>query len=158
MRVEVRRSFVLFSFLQAAIGAAQTGTFSKTLYPVLVKADCRSCHNADGVASTTRLHFPEPDATDRIEAFGRSLVVLVDRNRANESLLLKKPTKRVAHAGGERIKQGSANEAALRAWVNTPAPNSPIEHSGIPEAAIDARTAAAGAQDVTGLPVQTVGR
>jgi hypothetical protein len=119
MKVEVRKSFVLFSFSLQAIGAAQTGTFSTTLYPVLVKADCRSCHNVDGVASTTRLHFPEPDAADRIEAFGRSLAVLVDRNHPNESLLLKKPTKRVAHAGGERIKQGSADEAVLRAWVNT---------------------------------------
>jgi len=101
------------------MGEAQTVTFSKTLYPVLEKADCRSCHNADGVASTTRLHFPEPEATDRIEAFGRSLVVLVDRNHPDDSLLLKKPTKRVAHAGGERIKRGSADEAALRAWVHT---------------------------------------
>src|SRR5947207_4546268 len=120
MIVEVRRSFVLFSLcLQAAIGAAQTGTFSKSLYPVLVKADCRSCHNPDGVASATRLHFPDPDATDRVEAFGKSLAVLVDRNHPDDSLLLKKPTKRVAHAGGERIKQGSADEAVLRAWVNT---------------------------------------
>src|SRR2546430_11056230 len=116
----VRQYLVLLSFaVQAAIGAAQTGTFSKTLYPILEKADCRSCHNADGVASTTRLHFPEPDATDRIEAFGRSLAVLVDRNHPDESLLLKKPTKRVAHAGGERIKPGSADEAVLRAWVAT---------------------------------------
>jgi len=33
------------------------------------KAACRSCHNPDGVASGTRLHFPEPDAApERVEA------------------------------------------------------------------------------------------
>ena len=54
---------------------------------------------------------------DRIEAFGKSLVVLVDRDHPEESLLLKKPTKRIAHTGGERIKPGSPEEAALKAWI-----------------------------------------
>jgi len=116
----VPKHLTLLSFsLQAAIAVAQTGTFSQTLYPILEKADCRGCHNADGVASATRLHFPDLESTDRIEAFGRSLAVLVDRNHPDESLLLKKPTKRIAHAGGERIKQGSADEAVLKAWVKT---------------------------------------
>ena len=43
--------------------------FGAGLYQVMEKAACRSCHNADGVASATRLQFPEPEATpDRIEA------------------------------------------------------------------------------------------
>ena len=82
------------------------------------KAACRSCHNPDGVASPTRLHFPEPDAApEKIEAFGRSLVILVDRERPDNSLLLKKPTNRIPHAGGERIKPGSPDEAVLKAWI-----------------------------------------
>jgi hypothetical protein len=97
---------------------AQESSFSKTLYPVLEKAACRSCHNPDGVASVTRLQFPAPDASPEIvEAFGRSLVVLVDRNKPEESLLLKKPTNRVSHAGGERIKPGTDEEAILKGWV-----------------------------------------
>src|SRR6185437_8761109 len=44
--------------------------------------------------------------------------VLVDRNQPNNSLLLKKPTKRIAHAGGERIKPGSPEEATLISWIN----------------------------------------
>ncbi len=97
---------------------AQEASFSKTLYPVLEKAACRSCHNPDGVASVTRLQFPEEDArAERIEAFGRSLVVLVDRNRPEESLLFKKPTNRIPHAGGERIKPGSEDERILKAWI-----------------------------------------
>jgi len=41
---------------------AQEAPFGVGLYQVLEKAECRSCHNPDGVASVTRLQFPEPDA------------------------------------------------------------------------------------------------
>src|SRR3954452_10812212 len=97
---------------------AQEGSFGGGLYQVLEKAACRSCHNPDGVASATRLHFPEPDADpDRIEAFGRSLVNLVDRAQPDRSLLLNKPTNRIPHVGGERIKPGTPEEAVLKAWI-----------------------------------------
>ncbi len=106
-----------FAFVAAA-AAADAASFSKTLYPVLERAQCRACHNPDGVASVTRLHFPEADAPpERVEAFGKALVVLVDRNRPEESLLLRKPTNRIPHAGGEKIKPGSADEAVLKAWI-----------------------------------------
>jgi hypothetical protein len=104
----------------AATGAvfAQTGDFRTGLYPVLEKANCRSCHNADGVASATRLHFPDSDAAAKIDAFGNSLVTLIDKDHPENSLLLRKPTARIAHAGGERIKQGSPEEAVLKAWID----------------------------------------
>jgi hypothetical protein len=96
----------------------QSGDFRTTLYPILEKAGCRACHNADGVASATRLHFPEADAdADKIAAFGNSLVVLVDRQNLDKSLLLQKPTARIPHTGGERIKQNSPEEAVLKAWI-----------------------------------------
>src|SRR5262249_31297620 len=109
----------LFSiWAQEGTSPAQESSFSRTLYPVLEKAACRSCHNPDGVASVTRLRFPEPGANaDQIEAFGRSLVALIDRNKPEESLLLKKPTNRVSHAGGERIHPGSGEEWILKAWI-----------------------------------------
>jgi hypothetical protein len=104
----------------AAVGIAADNTpFSKSLYPVLEDAGCRGCHVSDGVASPTRLHFPEPTAgADRIEAFGKSLVRLVDQKAPENSLLLRKPTARTTHAGGQRIKPGSPAEAALRAWID----------------------------------------
>src|SRR5215510_10852442 len=84
---------VLFSFwAQEGFSPAQESSFASTLYPVLEKAACRSCHNPDGVASVTRLQFPEPDANaDQIEAFGKSLVALIDRNKPEESLLRRNP-------------------------------------------------------------------
>ena len=82
------------------------------------KVACRSCHNPDGVASATRLQFPDPGSPpEKIEAFGRSLVTLIDRAQPDASLLLKKPTNRLAHGGGERIKPGSPDEATLIAWI-----------------------------------------
>jgi mono/diheme cytochrome c family protein len=77
----------LFSiWAQEGFSPAQESSFARTLYPVLEKAACRSCHSPDGVASVTRLQFPEPDANaDQIEAFGRSLVALIDRNNPEET-------------------------------------------------------------------------
>ncbi len=99
--------------------AAQSTPFSDRLYPILKTAGCPNCHNSNGVASATRLHFPDASvSTDRAEAFGRSLVRLVDREHPDESLLLKKPTRRIPHAGGERIKPGSPEEAALKDWIH----------------------------------------
>jgi hypothetical protein len=98
--------------------AADPISFSRSVYPVFEEAGCRGCHNADGVASATRLHFPDQSApADRIEAFGRSLVVLVDQKSPENSLLLRKPTARMPHAGGLRIRPGTPEETALRAWI-----------------------------------------
>jgi Protein of unknown function (DUF1592)/Protein of unknown function (DUF1588)/Protein of unknown function (DUF1587)/Protein of unknown function (DUF1595)/Protein of unknown function (DUF1585) len=109
-------SFLLFPIALLA----QDGTFQAGLYPVLQKAGCRNCHNRDGVASATRVHFPDADApAAQIEAFGKSLVVVVDRDHPDQSLLLRKPTNRVPHAGGERIKPGSPEEAKLLDWIAT---------------------------------------
>jgi hypothetical protein len=104
--------------VSAALGFAQIPAFETGLYPVLERAGCRACHTIEGVASGTRLHFPEAGAdAAKVEAFGRSLVLLVDREHPENSLLLRKPTARVAHAGGQRIKPGSPEEAALQAWI-----------------------------------------
>jgi len=101
-------------------GFAQTQTFQNTLYPILENAGCPACHNGNGVASATRLHFPDPaESPEHIEAFGKSLVRLVDRDHPDESLLLKKPTMRLPHTGGQRIQPGSSEEAALKAWIKT---------------------------------------
>ncbi|MDQ6663069.1 MAG: DUF1592 domain-containing protein [Acidobacteriota bacterium] len=89
------------------------------MYPVLQKAGCPSCHSSDGVASGTRLHFPEADAApSQVNRFGKSLALLVDRKAPDQSLLLNKPTRRMPHAGGKRITPGSPEEAVLRRWMN----------------------------------------
>jgi hypothetical protein len=109
-------------------------SFVDTVYPVFEKANCRSCHTDEGVASGTRLHFPpEAAAPDQVEAFGVTLAALVDRADPARSLLLNKPTNRVRHVGGVKIAPGSPEEHALRAWV---------QHlATVPEAAVNAARA-----------------
>jgi hypothetical protein len=93
--------------------------FVEKVYPVLHAAQCERCHSDNGVASESRLEFPEPEATrDGIAAFGLSLVELVDRRNPDQSLLLRKPTRRVKHSGGQRIKPDSVEEAVLLGWIN----------------------------------------
>lgn len=115
-----RRWQLLISCTVSAIAVhAQQVGFREQVYPVLEKAGCRACHNPEGVASPTRLHFPEKNvAAARIDAFGDSLVELIDRANPEKSLLLLKPTARVAHTGGERIAKSSPEEATLRAWID----------------------------------------
>ncbi len=118
-RVLIKRLAIVL-VIGAATAFPQAGPFGSGLFQVLEKADCRSCHNPDGVASPTRLHFPDAGAApERIEAFGRSLVTLIDKERPDTSLLLNKPTNRTAHSGGERIKRGSEDEAAIKQWIKT---------------------------------------
>jgi hypothetical protein len=93
-------------------------SFSRTLYPIFEAAQCRGCHSDDGVASATRLHFPEPNASpDEVEAFGITLAVLVDRSDPSRSLLINKPTNREHHTGGVRVQPGSFEEQVLADWV-----------------------------------------
>src|SRR5438128_10133477 len=99
----------------ATLPALAAGEFTTRLYPALEKAQCRLCHNDNGVASSTRLQFPQASATpEEIDRFGLGLRALVDRAHPAESLLLRKPTNRIPHTGGERIKPGSPEEEALR--------------------------------------------
>ena len=46
-------------------GQAPRDEFQQKLYPVLEGAQCRSCHNDNGVASATRLRQVELDAAVR---------------------------------------------------------------------------------------------
>lgn len=109
----------LLAALAIPILTGQQISFTDQIYPVLQKADCHGCHNPEGVASPTRLQFPEDGTTRlRLEAFGKSLVEFVDRRAPEKSLLLLKPTNRIHHTGGERVVKGSAGESALRAWIS----------------------------------------
>jgi hypothetical protein len=92
--------------------------FQSQVFPVFEAAKCSGCHSASGVASATRLHFPERDATPaQIQAFGLSLSSLVDRADVSKSLLITKPTNVARHTGGVRIKTGSPEEAIVATWA-----------------------------------------
>jgi hypothetical protein len=103
---------------QAQASAPDPAFFQSQVFPVFEAAKCSGCHTASGVASATRLHFPDKDATPaQIQAFGLSLSSLVDRADVTKSLLLAKPTNVIRHTGGLRIKPGSSEEQILKKWV-----------------------------------------
>lgn len=98
--------------------------FESKVLPVLHKANCEGCHNGGGVASGTKFKFPDGELSkEEWTRFGLSLHTLVDRTDPAKSVLLHKPTKRVPHAGGQRIAPGSADEAVLRHWIDYLATN-----------------------------------
>src|SRR5947209_7536668 len=108
----------LFFGAGALVLTGQQVSFSEKIYPILETAGCRNCHNAEGVASATRLHFPIEGADrSRVDGFGKSLAEFVDRRNPASSLLLLKPTLRIPHTGGERIRKASPEEAALKSWI-----------------------------------------
>ncbi len=120
------RFSLLIPLMVAGFCAAAETRFADGLYPVLQKANCRTCHVDGGIAAATRLHFPEACATsDQIEAFGRSLTPLVNREQPEASLLFTKPTQREKHTGGKLIQPGSQEEAALLDWVRRLARQAP---------------------------------
>jgi len=108
-------------------GWAQKPDFVTNIWPVLQKADCMGCHQGNGVASTTRLVFPDAGASKQeLEEFGDSLRSLVNRANPEESLLIAKPTNRARHAGGRRITPGSTEESAWLSWIRHLATSEPL--------------------------------
>src|SRR6267143_1225898 len=145
----------LFCVVAAAVTmlgqAPPSVSFTRTVYPIFENAQCRGCHNEDGVASATRLHFPDPNATpDEIEAFGLTLAALVDRADPARSLLINKPTNRERHTGGVRIQPGSFDEQALIEWARYVA--------ALPEAAVAAARERLAAGAATSTPNQLLRR
>src|SRR5204862_3290803 len=106
---KVSTRLLVICLLLAGVQLAQQvddSFFAGKLYPILEKAECRMCHNDNGVSSATRLQFPSPEAKpEAIRIFGLKLSALIDRADIAKSPLLNKPTQRVPHTGGERIRK-----------------------------------------------------
>ena len=120
--------YVFLLLAGSAVASAEAGPefFAEKLYPVFRQAQCNLCHNDNGVASATRFEFPPDDPSpEQIKRFGLSLAAVVNRDEPKASLLYLKPTNRAKHPGGERIQQGSPEEALLLEWVERLASLSP---------------------------------
>lgn len=122
------RSGLAFICILSAHATAQT--FSADVYPILQAANCRGCHMEGGLAGTTRLRFPSAGASaDEVENFVRGLTALIDRSAPDQSLLLRKPTNREKHTGGQLIRPGSKEETVLTSWLRLAAagPTEPVQ-------------------------------
>ncbi len=126
MAVRPAIPFLAFVLLAAQSDPRAPGPdyFEAQVRPVLQKANCEGCHNGGGVAAGTRFRFPDGELSkEEWKRFGLSLHTLINRTDPGQSLLLTKPTKRMAHAGGQRIAPGSAEESVLRTWAGYLATN-----------------------------------
>ena len=112
---------VILGATTAFLLTAQPPSFSQKIYPILEKAGCRNCHNVEGVASATRLHFPAEDAAKprdrglrqvpgriRRPAESRKFHALVEADSAYSTY------RRRAHSENQR--RGSA----LKSWIALP--------------------------------------
>ena len=98
--------------------SANDRQFVEELYPQLRAVQCHLCHNDNGVASEYDIVFPAANASrDQVLAFGYQLADFVDRATPDNSSLLLKPTGRVEHTGGVRIKPESLQEQLLKDWI-----------------------------------------
>lgn len=121
-----------FALAAGAALAQDPAFFADRVFPVFEAARCRVCHARDGVASATRLHFPEKDSSrERVQNFGLSLAPL-------GPLLVEKPSNRVRHTGGQLVQPGSEEDRLLSQWVA-------YLKSATPESLGTARRALAGA-------------
>lgn len=107
--------------------------------PVLTKTGCAmaSCHAAQfGQGGFKLTVFGFDGAADRTamarEVMGRRINVM----DPDDSLLLRKPTMRTAHAGGRRIEFGARDYKLLAAWIAKGAPAPKPEERAIKQLAV----------------------
>lgn len=95
-------------------------SFAHHTLPLLAKAGCSggACHGSPNGKAGFRLSLfgldPEFDRSSVVREFQGRRVNLVD---PDDSLLLKKPTMQIPHAGGRRLREGDPLYLLLRDWI-----------------------------------------
>ncbi len=110
----------LFALVLAAPSrAADSPSFSHEIVPMLYKLGCSAgeCHGSFSGKGNFRLSLfaadPAADDKEIHAAFGRRVNMI----SVEDSLLLAKPSTRLNHGGGLRLKADSPEYAALRSWI-----------------------------------------
>ncbi len=95
-------------------------SFTHHTLPLLAKAGCSggACHGSPHGKAGFRLSLfgldPQFDRASIVREFRGRRVNLVD---PNDSLLLRKPTMRIPHAGGRRLRTGDPLYSLLHTWI-----------------------------------------
>ncbi len=103
----------------------RTLSFVQDVQPVLTKSGCNmgSCHGAlagkGGFKLSLRGYNHE---SDHFTISKQALARRTDTTEPDESLLLRKPTRAMSHAGGKRFEKDSEEYRTLRAWIAAGAP------------------------------------
>lgn len=91
--------------------------FTRHVQPLLGKAGCsnRACHGSFQGKGGFRLSLFASDPALDFENVARS--GRIDSDSPDESLVIQKPTRAIAHKGGRRFATGSWQHHLLRAWI-----------------------------------------
>lgn len=111
-------------------GAAHVPSFKHEVQPVLFRAGCNTgaCHGAaDGKNGFNLSLRGFDDASDHAALTRHALGRRVSIAQPDESLILRKPTMRTPHEGGERFTKDSEPYRILRDWIAAGAPPAQTE-------------------------------
>lgn len=104
-------------------------SFATRILPMLTKAGCNTgeCHGAAIGRGGFRLSLLGYDpARDYLHITRELSARRIDQTRAEDSLLLRKPTKQTPHEGGRVFKAGSKTYLKLRDWISAGAPEGDV--------------------------------
>ena len=106
----------------ASLEGSRKVSFLQDISPILTQKGCTgsNCHGSVRGKADFKLSLfgarPDLDFAEVVKADnGRR----IDRDRPEESLLLRKPTFQEAHGGGERFKIGSLEYQAILEWISS---------------------------------------
>ena len=161
----------LFPSSESCRRLAQNGPFGSGLFPGARKGRLPACHNPDGVASATRLQFPDPDAAARTHRSLRKVAGHPDRPRtpgevaaAQQADQPHRARRRRTHQAGQRGRsgpQGSGSQTLTKLSGDELAPALKYreeEASGGGQSSPQRRTAPPDAQPVQPHRARSAGR
>src|ERR1700733_6812129 len=109
----------------AAAISRETPSFQRHVTPLLGKLGCngRACHGSFQGRGGFRLSLFGYDFQKDHEALTEGQAPRLDVKDPADSLILQKPTLRMAHKGGKRLEPGSWQEYAIQRWIQDGAKN-----------------------------------
>ncbi|MCH7871289.1 MAG: DUF1549 domain-containing protein, partial [Planctomycetes bacterium] len=103
-------------------------SFRNDIEPVLMKLGCNtgSCHgNARGQEGFRLSLFGFDPSMDYVNLTREIGARRIDVSQPGNSLMLRKPTAKVAHGGGERLKESDRLYSVLKEWIAEGSPRDP---------------------------------
>jgi hypothetical protein len=118
---------LLAGLCSTTVARAEEPLFGREIVPILYKLGCSTgpCHGSFSGKGGFRLSLfasdPEADYKEVRGILGRR----INLQKPEESLILLKPTGKVAHGGGVRLLPGSDEYTLLKRWIEAGVPYSP---------------------------------
>jgi hypothetical protein len=106
MRFRLATTALLIAASSSSVGAAEPISFAREVVPILTRAGCNAgaCHGTPSGKNGFRLSLRGYDPSLDIHSLTKEVGGRrIDRVAPERSLILGKPTGRIAHEGGQRL-------------------------------------------------------